>query len=137
MTVDSSTPIVEISRSPAVRCNLSRGSNAQLYGYQHDGFGCNVRNRGTNADKFSLGTKTDNTIVVSAKGDNTRIRQPIRPIWLPKLPVRRLQRFAPEAGCACGDEGPAYLWTLASGDMTTAGGTVTKVSLQWSGLHLL
>lgn len=26
---------------------------------------------GTNADKFSLGAKTDNTIVVSAKGDNT------------------------------------------------------------------
>ena len=25
---------------------------------------------GTNADKFSLGAKTDNTIVVSAKGDN-------------------------------------------------------------------
>lgn len=38
------------------------------------------------------------------------------------------------AAPASGDEGPAYLWTLASGDMTTAGGTVTKgePAMEWT-----
>ena len=71
VTVDSSTPIVEISApqqfaatSPVAQTlnNTVTNTTASAVTFAIEG---------TNADKFSLGAKTDNTIVVSAKGDNT------------------------------------------------------------------
>ena len=71
VTVDSSTPIVEISApqqfaatSPAAQTLNSTVTNTTASAVT-------FAIEGTNADKFSLGAKTDNTIVVSAKGDNT------------------------------------------------------------------
>ena len=93
VTVDSSTPIVEIS-APQQFAATSPVAQTLNYTVTNTTASAVTFAIGTNADKFSLGTKTDNTIVVSAKGDNTRIRQPIcGQSWLPKLPVRRLQRL--------------------------------------------
>lgn len=92
VTVDSSTPIVEISAPQQFAATSPVAQTLNYTVTNTTASAVTFAIEGTNADKFSLGAKTDNTIVVSAKGD-TRIRQPIRPIWLPKLPVRRLQRL--------------------------------------------
>lgn len=73
VTVDSSTPIVKIS---APQQFAATSPVAQTLNYtvtnKHDAASAvTFAIEGTNADKFSLGAKTDNTIVVSAKGDNT------------------------------------------------------------------
>lgn len=71
VTVDSSTPIVEIS---APQQFAATSPVAQTLNYTVTNTTASAvmfAIEGTNADKFSLGAKTDNTIVVSAKGDNT------------------------------------------------------------------
>lgn len=71
VTVDSSTPIVEIS---APQQFAATSPVAQRFNYTVTNTTASAVTfaiEGTNADKFSLGAKTDNTIVVSAKGDNT------------------------------------------------------------------
>ena len=71
VTVDSSTPIVKIS---APQQFAATSPVAQTLNYTVTNTTASAvmfAIEGTNADKFSLGAKTDNTIVVSAKGDNT------------------------------------------------------------------
>ena len=71
VTVDSSTPIVEIS---APQQFAATSPVAQTLNYPVTNTTASAVTfaiEGTNADKFSLGAKTDNTIVVSAKGNNT------------------------------------------------------------------
>lgn len=133
VTVDSSTPIVKISApqqfaatSPVAQTlNTVTNTTASAVTFAIEG---------TNADKFSLGTKTDNTIVVSAKGDNTD-KTAYTANLVAKVAGATVATVAlKQAAPASGDEGPAYLWTLASGDMTTAGGTVTKgePAMEWT-----
>ena len=135
VTVDSSTPIVEISApqqfaatSPVAQTLNYTVTNTTLRLY------VTFAIEGTNADKFSLGAKTDNTIVVSAKGDNTD-KTAYTANLVAKVAGATVATVAlKQAAPASGDEGPAYLWTLASGDMTTAGGTVTKgePAMEWT-----
>ena len=71
VTVDSSTPIVKIS---APQQFAATSPVAQTLNYTVTNTTASAvmfAIEGTNVDKFSLGAKTDNTIVVSAKGDNT------------------------------------------------------------------
>lgn len=70
VTVDSSTPIVEIS-APQQFAATSPVAQTLNYTVHTTASAVTFAIEGTNADKFSLGAKTDNTIVVSAKGDNT------------------------------------------------------------------
>lgn len=71
VTVDSSTPIVEIS---APQQFAATSPVAQTLNYTVTNTTTSAVTfaiEGTNADKFELGAKTDNSIQVSAKGNNT------------------------------------------------------------------
>lgn len=70
MTVDSSTPIVEISAPQQFAATSPVAQTLNYTVTNTTASAVTFAIEGTNADKFSLGAKTDNTIVVSAKGDN-------------------------------------------------------------------
>lgn len=69
--VDSSTPIVEISAPQQFAATSPVAQTLNYTVTNTTASAVTFAIEGTNADKFSLGAKTDNTIVVSAKGDNT------------------------------------------------------------------
>ena len=71
VTVDSSTPIVEISAPQQFAATSPVAQTLNYTVTNTTASAVTFAIEGTNADKFSLGAKTDNTIVVSAKGDNT------------------------------------------------------------------
>ena len=71
VTADSSTPIVEISAPQQFAATSPVAQTLNYTVTNTTASAVTFAIEGTNADKFSLGTKTDNTIVVSAKGDNT------------------------------------------------------------------
>lgn len=71
VTVDSSTPIVEISAPQQFAATSPVAQTLNISVTNTTASAVTFAIEGTNADKFSLGAKTDNTIVVSAKGDNT------------------------------------------------------------------
>ena len=71
VTVDSSTPIVEISAPQQFAATSPAAQTLNYTVTNTTASAVTFAIEGTNADKFSLGAKTDNTIVVSAKGDNT------------------------------------------------------------------
>lgn len=71
VTVDSSTPIVEISAPQQFAATSPVAQTLNYTVTNTTASAVTFAIEGTNVDKFSLGTKTDNTIVVSAKGDNT------------------------------------------------------------------
>lgn len=71
VTVDSSTPIVEISAPWQFAATSPVAQTLNYTVTNTTASAVTFAIEGTNADKFSLGAKTDNTIVVSAKGDNT------------------------------------------------------------------
>lgn len=71
VTVDSSTPIVKISAPQQFAATSPVAQTLNYTVTNTTASAVTFAIEGTNADKFSLGTKTDNTIVVSAKGDNT------------------------------------------------------------------
>lgn len=71
VAVDSSTPIVEISAPQQFAATSPVAQTLNYTVTNTTASAVTFAIEGTNADKFSLGTKTDNTIVVSAKGDNT------------------------------------------------------------------
>lgn len=70
VTVDSSTPIVEISAPQQFAATSPAAQTLNYTVTNTTASAVTFAIEGTNADKFSLGAKTDNTIVVSAKGDN-------------------------------------------------------------------
>lgn len=134
VTVDSSTPIVEISAPQQFAATSPVAQTLNYTVTNTTASAVTFAIEGTNADKFSLGAKTDNTIVVSAKGDNTD-KTAYTANLVAKVAGATVATVAlKQAAPASGDEGPAYLWTLASGDMTTAGGTVTKgePAMEWT-----
>ena len=134
VTVDSSTPIVEISAPQQFAATSPVAQTLNYTVTNTTASAVTFAIEGTNVDKFSLGTKTDNTIVVSAKGDNTD-KTAYTANLVAKVAGATVATVAlKQAAPASGDEGPAYLWTLASGDMTTAGGTVTKgePAMEWT-----
>ena len=134
VTVDSSTPIVEISAPQQFAATSPVAQTLNYTVTNTTASAVTFAIEGTNADKFSLGAKTDNTIVVSAKGNNTDktayTANLVAKVAGATVATVALKQAAPTSG----DEGPAYLWTLASGDMTTAGGTVTKgePAMEWT-----
>lgn len=71
VTVDSSTPIVEISAPQQFAATSPAAQTLNYTVTNTTASAVTFAIEGTNADKFSLGAKTDNTIVVSAKGNNT------------------------------------------------------------------
>ena len=134
VTADSSTPIVEISAPQQFAATSPVAQTLNYTVTNTTASAVTFAIEGTNADKFSLGAKTDNTIVVSAKGDNTD-KTAYTANLVAKVAGATVATVAlKQAAPASGDEGPAYLWTLASGDMTTAGGTVTKgePAMEWT-----
>ena len=70
-TVHSSTPIVEISAPQQFAATSPVAQTLNYTVTNTTASAVTFAIEGTNADKFSLGAKTDNTIVVSAKGNNT------------------------------------------------------------------
>ena len=71
VTVDSSTPIVKISAPQQFAATSPVAQTLNYTVTNTTASAVTFAIEGTNADKFSLGAKTDNTIVVSAKGNNT------------------------------------------------------------------
>lgn len=71
VTVDSSTPIVKISAPQQFAATSPVAQTLNYTVTNTTASAVTFAIEGTNADKFSLGAKTDNTIVVSAKGDTT------------------------------------------------------------------
>ena len=71
VTVDSSTPIVEISAPQQFAATSPEAQTLNYTVTNTTASAVTFAIEGTNADKFELGAKTDNTIVVSAKGNNT------------------------------------------------------------------
>ena len=71
VTVDFSTPIVEISAPQQFAATSPVAQTLNYTVTNTTASAVTFAIEGTNADKFSLGAKTDNTIVVSAKGNNT------------------------------------------------------------------
>lgn len=71
VTVDSSTPIVKISAPQQFAATSPVAQTLNYTVTNTTASAVTFAIEGTNADKFSLGAKTDNTISVSAKGDNT------------------------------------------------------------------
>lgn len=134
VTVDSSTPIVEISAPQQFAATSPVAQTLNYTVTNTTASAVTFAIEGTNADKFSLGTKTDNTIVVSAKGDNASTAAYTANLVAKVAGATVATVALKQAAPASGDEGPAYLWTLASGDMTTAGGTVTKgkPAMEWT-----
>lgn len=70
VTADSSTPIVEISAPQQFAATSPVAQTLNYTVTNTTASAVTFAIEGTNVDKFSLGAKTDNTIVVSAKGDN-------------------------------------------------------------------
>ena len=70
VTADSSTPIVKISAPQQFAATSPVAQTLNYTVTNTTASAVTFAIEGTNADKFSLGAKTDNTIVVSAKGDN-------------------------------------------------------------------
>lgn len=134
VTVDSSTPIVEISAPQQFAATSPVAQTLNYTVTNTTASAVTFAIEGTNADKFSLGAKTDNTIVVSAKGDNASTAAYTANLVAKVAGATVATVALKQAAPASGDEGPAYLWTLASGDMTTAGGTVTKgePAMEWT-----
>ena len=134
VTADSSTPIVKISAPQQFAATSPVAQTLNYTVTNTTASAVTFAIEGTNLDKFELGAKTDNTIVVSAKGDNTD-KTAYTANLVAKVAGATVATVAlKQAAPASGDEGPAYLWTLASGDMTTAGGTVTKgePAMEWT-----
>lgn len=71
VTVDSSTPIVKISAPQQFAATSPVAQTLNYTVTNTTASAVTFAIEGTNADKFELGAKTDNTIVVSAKGNNT------------------------------------------------------------------
>ena len=134
VTIDSSTPIVDIEAPQQFAATSPVAQTLKYTVTNTTASAVTFEIEGTNVDKFNLGAKTDNSIVVSAVGDNTG-KTAYTANLVAKVAGATVATVAlKQAAPASGDEGPAYLWTLASGDVTTAGGTVTKgePAMKWT-----
>lgn len=138
VTVDSSTPIVEISAPQQFAATSPVAQTLNYTVTNTTASAVTFAIEGTNADKFSLGAKTDNTIVVSAKGDN-RIKTAYTANLVAKVAgatvaTVALKQAAPTSGSGYAKiekiadlkEGTGYLAGLVNGKYQTWTGVLTN-----------
>lgn len=138
VTVDSSTPIVEISAPQQFAATSPVAQTLNYTVTNTTASAVTFAIEGTNADKFSLGTKTDNTIVVSAKGDNTDktayTANLVAKVAGATVATVALKQAAPTSGSGYAKiekvadlkEGTGYLAGLVNGKYQTWTGVLTK-----------
>ena len=138
VTVDSSTPIVKISAPQQFAATSPVAQTLNYTVTNTTASAVTFAIEGTNADKFSLGTKTDNTIVVSAKGDNTDktayTANLVAKVAGATVATVALKQAAPTSGSGYAKiekvadlkEGTGYLAGLVNGKYQTWTGVLTK-----------
>lgn len=138
VTVDSSTPIVEISAPQQFAATSPVAQTLNYTVTNTTASAVTFAIEGTNADKFSLGAKTDNTIVVSAKGDNTDktayTANLVAKVAGATVATVALKQAAPTSGSGYAKiekiadlkEGTGYLAGLVNGKYQTWTGVLTK-----------
>lgn len=138
VTVDSSTPIVKISAPQQFAATSPVAQTLNYTVTNTTASAVTFAIEGTNADKFSLGTKTDNTIVVSAKGDNTDktayTANLVAKVAGATVATVALKQAAPTSGSGYAKiekvadlkEGTGYLAGLVNGKYQTWTGVLTQ-----------
>ena len=138
VTADSSTPIVKISAPQQFAATSPVAQTLNYTVTNTTASAVTFAIEGTNADKFSLGTKTDNTIVVSAKGDNTDktayTANLVAKVAGATVATVALKQAAPTSGSGYAKiekvadlkEGTGYLAGLVNGKYQTWTGVLTK-----------
>lgn len=138
VTVDSSTPIVEISAPQQFAATSPVAQTLNYTVTNTTASAVTFAIEGTNADKFSLGTKTDNTIVVSAKGDNASTAaytaNLVAKVAGATVATVALKQAAPTSGSGYAKiekvadlkEGTGYLAGLVNGKYQTWTGVLTN-----------
>lgn len=138
VTVDSSTPIVEISAPQQFAATSPVAQTLNYTVTNTTASAVTFAIEGTNADKFSLGAKTDNTIVVSAKGDNTDktayTANLVAKVASATVATVALKQAAPTSGSGYAKiekiadlkEGTGYLAGLVNGKYQTWTGVLTN-----------
>lgn len=138
VTVDSSTPIVEISAPQQFAATSPVAQTLNYTVTNTTASAVTFAIEGTNADKFSLGTKTDNTIVVSAKGDNASTAaytaNLVAKVAGATVATVALKQAAPASGSGYAKiekiadlkEGTGYLAGLVNGKYQTWTGVLTN-----------
>lgn len=138
VTVDSSTPIVEISAPQQFAATSPAAQTLNYTVTNTTASAVTFAIEGTNADKFSLGAKTDNTIVVSAKGDNASTAaytaNLVAKVAGATVATVALKQAAPTSGSGYAKiekiadlkEGTGYLAGLVNGKYQTWTGVLTN-----------
>ena len=138
VTVDSSTPIVKISAPQQFAATSPVAQTLNYTVTNTTASAVTFAIEGTNVDKFSLGAKTDNTIVVSAKGDNTDktayTANLVAKVAGATVATVALKQAAPASGSGYAKiekvadlkEGTGYLAGLVNGKYQTWTGVLTK-----------
>lgn len=138
VTVDSSTPIVEISAPQQFAATSPVAQTLNYTVTNTTASAVTFAIEGTNADKFSLGAKTDNTIVVSAKGDNASTAaytaNLVAKVAGATVATVTLKQAAPASGSGYAKiekiadlkEGTGYLAGLVNGKYQTWTGVLTN-----------
>lgn len=138
VTVDSSTPIVKISAPQQFAATSPVAQTLNYTVTNTTASAVTFAIEGTNADKFSLGAKTDNTIVVSAKGDNTDktayTANLVAKVAGATVATVALKQAAPTSGSGYAKiekvadlkEGTGYLAGLVNGKYQTWTGVLTQ-----------
>lgn len=138
VTVDSSTPIVEISAPQQFAATSPAAQTLNYTVTNTTASAVTFAIEGTNADKFSLGAKTDNTIVVSAKGDNASTAaytaNLVAKVAGATVATVALKQAAPASGSGYAKiekiadlkEGTGYLAGLVNGKYQTWTGVLTN-----------
>lgn len=138
VTADSSTPIVEISAPQQFAATSPVAQTLNYTVTNTTASAVTFAIEGTNADKFSLGAKTDNTIVVSAKGDNASTAaytaNLVAKVAGATVATVALKQAAPASGSGYAKiekiadlkEGTGYLAGLVNGKYQTWTGVLTN-----------
>lgn len=138
VTVDSSTPIVKISAPQQFAATSPVAQTLNYTVTNTTASAVTFAIEGTNVDKFSLGAKTDNTIVVSAKGDNTDktayTANLVAKVAGATVATVALKQAAPTSGSGYAKiekvadlkEGTGYLAGLVNGKYQTWTGVLTE-----------
>lgn len=138
VTVDSSTPIVKISAPQQFAATSPVAQTLNYTVTNTTASAVTFAIEGTNADKFSLGAKTDNTIVVSAKGDNASTAaytaNLVAKVAGATVATVTLKQAAPASGSGYAKiekvadlkEGTGYLAGLVNGKYQTWTGVLTN-----------
>lgn len=138
VTADSSTPIVKISAPQQFAATSPVAQTLNYTVTNTTASAVTFAIEGTNADKFSLGAKTDNTIVVSAKGDNASTAaytaNLVAKVAGATVATVALKQAAPTSGSGYAKiekvadlkEGTGYLAGLVNGKYQTWTGVLTN-----------